>query len=210
MANHNEVQTSQSLLEALREGPPNGRAWDTFQSRYLPLVKDWCRRWGLNQVDTEDAVQDLLVKLLAKNLVRQYKREGRFRDWLRKVVHSVVRDGQRALQRRPGAQGHGGPDVWLQQIEDPEEALALALTEGLDRRTAEAQRIIAAVKAKVDAKTWEAFELRALHGLPGKVVAERLRMPVGSVRQARYSVGRLLQKELRKSQGLGRNGGCDA
>jgi RNA polymerase sigma-70 factor (ECF subfamily) len=195
-----DIETSLTLLRTLQADSRNDLAWGTFLDRYRPLIEDWCRRWGLNGVDTDEAIHDLVFKLFAKHSLRTFDPSRRFRVWLKTVVRNVVCDLKRQKVRRPGDQGRGGSDDWLSQIEDPEGELADALARRIPENWEEAQRIRAAVQAKVAAKTWEAFALRALEGRPAKEVAAQLGMTVAGVHQARYSVGKLLQAEGKKGR----------
>ena len=209
MADSTDVETSLTLLRALQDAPRHEQAWATFLARYQPLLEQWCRRWGLHGVDAEDALADLLVKLLDKGLLRHFDPARPFRAWLQALVHNAVRDQRRRRQQRPGDWGHGGSDVRarLEQIEDPEGELAHDLLAGMQRDLTEAQRIEALVQGKVRARTWQAFVLRALEGVPAREVAERLGMSVAGVHQARYSVGKLLQHEGAKVQAGRAEGG---
>jgi RNA polymerase sigma-70 factor (ECF subfamily) len=201
MADSTNVETSLTLLRALQDVPRREEAWATFLARYQPLLEQWCRRWGLRGVDAEDALADLLVKLLDKGLLRHFDSTRPFRAWLQALVHNAVRDQQRRRQQRPGDWGRGGSDMraQLEQVEDPEGELAHDLLAGMQRDLAAAQRIEAVVQGKVRARTWQAFVLRALEEVPAREVAERLGMSVASVHQARYSVGKLLQQEGAKA-----------
>jgi RNA polymerase sigma-70 factor (ECF subfamily) len=201
MADSTNVETSLTLLRALQDAPPREEAWATFLARYQPLLEQWCRRWGLSGVDAEDAIADLLVKLVDKGLLRHFDPARPFRAWLQAILHNAVRDQQRRRQQRPGDWGRGGSDMraQLEQIEDPEGELAQDLLAGMRRDLEAAQRIEAAVRAKVRARTWQAFVLRALEQVPAREVAQRLRMSVACVHQARYSVGKLLQQEGKKA-----------
>ena len=51
---------------------------------------------------------------------------------------------------------------------------------------------------RVAPKTWEAYDLTARQGCPAPDVAVRLGMRVGTVYQAKSSVTRMLQEEVRK------------
>jgi RNA polymerase sigma-70 factor, ECF subfamily len=208
MADSTNVETSLTLLRALEDAPRQEEAWATFLARYQPLLEQWCRRWGLRGVDAEDALADLLVKLLDKSLLRHFDRTRPFRAWLQTIVHNAVRDQQRRRQQRPGDWGRGGSDTraQLEQIADPEGELAHDLLAGMQRDLREAQRIEAVVQGKVRARTWQAFVLRALEEVPAREVAQRLGMSVASVHQARYSVGKLLQQEGAKALAGGAEG----
>jgi RNA polymerase sigma factor (sigma-70 family) len=211
MDDSTNVETSLTLLRALLDGPRQEEAWAKFLARYQPLLEQWCRRWGLSGVDAEDAIADLLVKLLDKGLLRHFDQTRPFRAWLQAIVHNAVRDQQRRRQQRPGDWGHGGSDIraQLEQVEDPEGVLAHDVLAGMQRDLREAQRIEAVVQGKVRAKTWQAFVLRALEEVPVHEVAQRLGMSVAGVHQARYSVGKLLQQEGEKTQAGRVEGGED-
>jgi RNA polymerase sigma-70 factor (ECF subfamily) len=202
MADSTDVETSLTLLRALLDAPRQEEAWATFLARYQRLLEQWCRRWGLSGVDAEDAIADLLVKLVDKGLLRHFDPARPFRAWLQAILHNAVRDQQRRRQQRPGDWGRGGSDMRarLEQVEDPEGELAQDLLEGIRRDLQAAQRIEVVVRGKVQAKTWQAFVLRALEQVPAREVAQRLGMTVACVHQARYSVGKLLQREGEKAQ----------
>ena len=91
MADSTNVETSLTLLRALQDAPRQEEAWAKFLARYQPLLEQWCRRWGLSGVDAEDAIADLLVKLLDKGLLRHFDQTRPFRAWLQAIVHNAVR-----------------------------------------------------------------------------------------------------------------------
>jgi hypothetical protein len=51
---------------------------------------------------------------------------------------------------------------------------------------------------RVQAHTWQAFQLLALEGLSGAVVAERLHMKVATAFVARSKVQKMIQEEVRR------------
>jgi RNA polymerase sigma-70 factor (ECF subfamily) len=59
----------------------------------------------------------------------------------------------------------------------------------------------ARVRARVEAKTWEAFRLTAMEGLSGAEASARLGMQVAAVFKAKSNVQKLLQEEIRTLEG---------
>ncbi|MBY0460293.1 MAG: sigma-70 family RNA polymerase sigma factor, partial [Gemmataceae bacterium] len=60
---------------------------------------------------------------------------------------------------------------------------------------------LAEVRARVEEKTWQAFQLSALDGVPAQEVADRLGMGVSQVYLAKHRVSKLAQEEVRKLGG---------
>src|SRR6266540_1012108 len=86
--------TPPSLLERLRD-PAQRQAWDTFVELYTPLLFLWSRRWGLQDSDAADLVQDVLLLLYRKLPEFDYQQGGSFRGWLRTVLLNKWRDSRR-------------------------------------------------------------------------------------------------------------------
>src|SRR4051812_7815626 len=82
-----EQQTSVTLLGRLRLEPADGAAWALFVLRYGPLIRSWCRRWGLQDADAEDVAQAVLLRLADKLRTFQYDAARSFRGWLRTIAH---------------------------------------------------------------------------------------------------------------------------
>ncbi len=76
------------------------------------------------------------------------------------------------------------------------EDLAEKLEEAFDLELLEAA--MARVRLRVAPRTWEAFRLMALEGLPVAEVAARVRMQVAMVYVAKSKVQRMLQEEIGK------------
>ncbi len=189
-----DVLTSLTLVNGLRD-PGNGGAWRTFLDHYQTLIGDWCRRLGLNHTDIEEVSAAVLAKLVEG--IRTYDPARRFRAWLRTVVHNEVRDLRRRRGRRPGdwASGDSNVRAQLDNLEAPEEDLACRLEAEVQEVRQMARRIAAAVQARVQPHTWQAFELTEAEGLPAEEVAHRLGMSLAAVYKARHRVLGLLRDE---------------
>src|SRR5690349_211303 len=66
MANVWLPTTSPTLLARLRHDPSNEAAWDEFVENYGRHIYRWCRQWRLQEADSEDVTQEILLKLARK------------------------------------------------------------------------------------------------------------------------------------------------
>jgi RNA polymerase sigma-70 factor (ECF subfamily) len=204
-----EPSTSPTLLRELYN-PENGeRAWHTFLARYQPLIEAWCRGEGLNPADAEEVVARVLSSLARALRDFCYDPAGRFRAWLRTVVHNAVGTFRREQRRRPGDRGSGDSDVRdaLAQVPAPaEESLAEDLGRRLEEDLETARRVTEVVKAQVKSETWRAWWLTAIEGRPAAEVAAALGMTVAAVYVAKHRVGHRLREEGRRVRGGGQGG----
>ena len=194
MAVPDNSKTSVTLLARLACFPPNQAAWSEFVDRYGPRIIQWCRAWGLQEADILDVSQAVLTKLLVKLGRFRYDPAGSFRNWLRTLVERVALDFLAARGRIVG----GGTEMSVAILSNLEarDDLVRRLEEEYDLELLEAAT--RNIRDRVAPKTWEAYHLTARMGCPAPDVAGQLGMRVGSVYQAKSSVMRMLQEEVRK------------
>ncbi len=197
MTDASDSQTNTTLLRRLRQDPTDQEAWSAFVERYGRLIYRWCRHWGLQQADAEDVAQNVLLDLARQMRTFVYDPKGSFRGWLKTITYRswcrLIEDHQRPghVARAPEKLEHLRSEAacadFLQELENES-----------DRELLEyAMRL---VRLRVQPHTWEAFRLMALEELPAAVVAERLRINVGTVFVARSKVQKMLQQEVRRLQ----------
>jgi RNA polymerase sigma factor (sigma-70 family) len=134
-----ESEDSLALLERMRQG--DRAALDLLLHRYVPLLRRWARGrlpgWARDMADTEDLVQDTVIRTIPKLDAFEYRHEGALQAYLRQAVLNRIRDECRRAGRRPGlADVHeqipaGGPSPLEQVIG----------TEGLRRYDLALQRL---------------------------------------------------------------------
>jgi RNA polymerase sigma-70 factor (ECF subfamily) len=187
--------THVTLLVRLRHDPTDQAAWGEFVERYGRHIYRWCRRWKLQDADAEDLTQEILAKL-AKNMRDfAYDPSRSFRGWLKTVAHHAWRDFVNSCRRARVAML--GSQVWeqLQALEARKE-LVQHLEEAFDHELLEVAKL--RVRLRVAPRTWEAFRLVALSGLPVAEVAATVQMQVAMVYVAKSKVQKMLQEEIRK------------
>lgn len=192
-------QTSPTLLGKLRQDPTNQKAWDQFVKLYGPRICAWCRHWGLQEADTQDVTQNVLLRLAQTIRTFSYDPSRSFRAWLKTLTRHALSD---FLSSRPKAVGSGDSKVLasLEAVEAREELLK-HLEEVFDHELLE--EAMARVRLRVAPNTWEAFRLTALEGLSGAAAAEQLQMKVATVFVAKSEVQRMLREEIAKLEGPG-------
>jgi RNA polymerase sigma factor (sigma-70 family) len=202
MAGRDNSKTSITLLARLACLPPDQAAWCDFVDRYGPRILQWCRAWGLQEADILDVSQAVLTKLAVQMGRFQYDPAGSFRNWLRTLVERAALD---LLSARGRALG-GGTTQTAQMLSNlkARDDLVHRLEEEFDLELLEAATQI--VLGRVAPKTWEAYDLTARKGCAAPEVAARLGMRVGTVYQAKSSVARMLQEEVRRLETGDRTG----
>ncbi|MEL6105423.1 MAG: sigma-70 family RNA polymerase sigma factor [Planctomycetota bacterium] len=185
--------TSLTLLGRLQSDPDDGVAWEEFVSRYGPLIRRWCQRWGLQVADGEDVTQNILLAL-SKQMKRYEKRDGvRFRGWLKTIAHRAWCDFQQS--RRRHFQGSGDDDVhrMLLSVEAGEDFVD-EMEKECDRNLLDDAMSI--VRRRTQQSTWTAFHQTAFEKRSGKEVSEDLGMSVLAVYQARSRVQAMIKAEF--------------
>jgi RNA polymerase sigma factor (sigma-70 family) len=188
--------TSSTLLGQLALSPPDEAAWSRFVERYGPRIFQWCRAWGLQEADILDVSQVVLTKLSVRLRRFDYDPARSFRGWLRTLVRSAVQD---ALTARGPVVGTGTTENLVQLASmEARDDLVRRLEEEFDLELLDvAMRV---VRDRIAARTWDAYRLTACEGRPAAEVAKDLGMRLGTVYQARSSVTRMLQEEVRRLQ----------
>jgi RNA polymerase sigma-70 factor (ECF subfamily) len=200
----NNPSTFLTLLRDLGTPENQADAWRVFLQRYSPLLESWCRRLGLRHSDVDEVTARVLAKLAQVMPTFQYDPSRRFRGYLRTVVYHAVYDFQKESER-PGARGSGDSDVRasLEELAAPAslDSVAGELDAVLVRDLDHARQAAERVRAGVDDKTWQAFWLTAVEGLPAADVAARLGIKVANVYVYKNRVAKKLREEGARAQG---------
>lgn len=196
MADSAEHRTSPTLLGRLRAQPRDEAAWNDFESRYGRMIREWCRRWGLQPLDAEDVAQDVMVQLARQMAAFQYDPAGKFRGWLKTVAYRAWCDFL-ASRRKRGDQGSGDTGVLdLLETAGAERKFVAEMEEEWNRELLE--EALRRVRARVRPHTFEVFRLMTQDDLSGAAVAERLGMNVGAVWVAKSKVQKMIHEEIQK------------
>jgi RNA polymerase sigma factor (sigma-70 family) len=160
--------TRGSLIVGVCEQNPE--RWREFDSIYRPMLFASVRKQGLNDVETNDVVQDTFVKLLGK--IHAYDHERcKFRTWLFTIAHNTLVDfaRRRATQRK-------AVDGWVAAVLHSSESESVKMADQWAKlhRTKILHHALKKVRARTAPRTWACFEQRLLRDRPGALIAAEL------------------------------------
>ena len=190
-------KTSFSLLDQFQDGTEQPD-WERLVRVYSPLLREWLRRYDLQESDADDLVQDVLI-VVSSELVRfrHTGRTGAFRAWLRTILVHRLRHWWRSQKYRPVAPGDTSFLEQLRQLDDPNSELSHLWNTEHDRHLT--RQLFAIVEPQVSETHWQAFYRLALMAQdPEKVGAD-----LGISRNAAIVAKHRVLKALRRAgQGL--------
>ncbi len=192
------LETRSSLINRLK-ATINGESWEVFFNTYWELIYSVARRKGLSEADSQDIVQETILKV-HKSLDRfQYNRErGSFKGWLRTITRSRLVEHYKKQQRQPPTQ---------QPREDEDDPLVnLADPQGpeLDRIWSEEwsrsliQRSLTFLKQQVSLKQYQIFKCHCIDEWTVKEVCDALNVNAAQVYMAKQRVGKIFATKLER------------
>jgi RNA polymerase sigma-70 factor (ECF subfamily) len=192
-------ETPASLASSILDGikRQDARAWERLERLFRPVVKDWCRRKGLAESDTDDICQQ--VFLAVHESVGEFRREkpgDSFRGWIWTITQRKIAD----FFRDQNDQAAGGTENQL-FIDQLPEAVPSTLSAdlGLEAdRTAQLllQAVLSELENEFESSSWTAFRGMVVDGHSAEELAGQLRMTAKAVRQAKYRILHRLRQEM--------------
>ncbi len=185
--------TSLSLLERLRSR--DQQAWSRFVGIYGPLVYGWCRKWGMQQCDAQDIVQEVFRAVAGGiGTFRKDGEVGTFRGWLWTIAKNKANTFFSQRARRPEV--IGGTDLQARLAEIPDRYPHESTSEESKAETSSLiARAMGVIRGDFQEQTWSAFLRTAIDGLNATKVAVQLQMTPRAVRQAKHRVLERLREE---------------
>jgi RNA polymerase sigma-70 factor (ECF subfamily) len=195
-----EGSTNSTLLRQVADWQ-NDSAWFEFRERYDPLLRRRCRSYGLDGDATEEVCQLVWIELADRMTSFCYDPHGSFRALLGQVCEWRVFDFLRRRRAEPLV-NLGDRDGELTAAESLT-ASDSPIASDVDATAAlgpffvrdEAEKAQAAVKARVNPRSWDAFWLVAIQGWTVEETASSLEMTRIAVYAARARVARMLADE---------------
>ncbi len=181
-------QTPVSLLERLRR-PDDSDAWRRLVALATPFLFDAARRFGLQEADAADVVQDVFAALARKLPAFRYDPSRSFRSWLRTVLLNRCRDQRR--RKAAAVVVATGPTRPEAAVADPAELFA-----DEEYRRALALRALDLMRAEFPETTWRACWEQVVNDRPAAEVARELGITRNMAYLARSRVLARLRQEL--------------
>ena len=170
--------------------------WQEFTEKYARVIAGFARNAGLRAQDADDVLQDVLLGFFRVSEQFEYDpAKGRFRGYLKRVTLNAIR----ARHRRKR------PSTFIKDDYDPPAEMP-DVDAAWDRQWTEQllQRAMTEVRGSVEDRTWKAFELYGVRGVPAEQVAERLEMTPAAIRHAKMRLVKQVREivdQLRDEEG---------
>jgi RNA polymerase sigma-70 factor, ECF subfamily len=172
---------------------PTQEAWRRLVKLYSPLVYTWAKRFGLENQDAADVLQEVFYAVSRFIAGFESNRSsGRFRAWLWTVTRNKVRDHFRSKQTT--AVGGSEMQLTLQGIPD-EEPPSWSGDAEIGRGQL-MRRALEIIRNDFEPHTYQAFWRLAVENQTAADIARDLGLSVDSVYQAKTRVLRRLREEL--------------
>ena len=181
--------TRKSLLAKVKAG--DEISWAEFYAAYKPLILLCGNDCMLTPAESEELVQQVMCEIFQKDIVGKYDPDhvpdnvifkydpakGRFRHYLRRIIRNQAIKLYRKRDNSVSMDDEAGPpciavDTWERNWNEEwrKHVLMMALAE---------------LRGRVQAETYIAFEMYALHERPVKEVADFLNLSISSVYTAK-------------------------
>ncbi|WP_169974597.1 sigma-70 family RNA polymerase sigma factor [Tautonia rosea] len=195
-----EPRTRPSLLARVRVRS-DLQAWNEFVKWCVPLICDECRRQGIRDVESEEIVQRVLIRLATAMDHFAYDPSRTFRGWLRTLTRSTILnywqrgEGRAAKSREMTVD----PTQWSwpvvdrkpQEVDESDERDLPHSWRLKLNRIAHVQKL---ARQRFSADTWQAFWLVQVEERSPSEAALALGKTPGAVRAARVRVLAMLKQ----------------
>jgi RNA polymerase sigma factor (sigma-70 family) len=203
--------TRSSLLRRVKDTADH-QSWQEFNARYGKLILGFALKAGLTEDEAKEVVQETLIAA-AKNLpeFRYDRKLCSFKTWLLNLSNWRVKDQLRKRQapaspqqtgRTRGNQDDGTRTATIERVADPAGDQLEAIWDKEWKLTIW-DAALGRVKAQLDLRQWQMFDLYVLKEWPVREVAQALGVSIGRVYLAKHRVSALVKREVKR---IGRNG----
>ena len=194
------IPTQASLLLRLKDWRDQA-SWQRFFDTYWRLIYGVARQSGLNDVESQEVVQETMVAVA--NHMPSFKYDpakGSFKTWLlnmtrwriidqvRKRTRGVARDSLASFE------GETGTNV-IERVIDPAGNALDALWEAEWQNTL-LQAALASVKRRVEPQNYQLFDFYVNKGWAAAKVAQTFNVDVNQVYMAKHRVTEMLTAEV--------------
>jgi RNA polymerase sigma-70 factor (ECF subfamily) len=193
------IPTRYSLLSRLQNWNDHD-SWKDFFDTYWRLIYAVALKSGLTEAEAQEVVQETVISV-AKN-IQKFKRDrrlGSFKGWLRNLTRWRIADQLRKRTRLGAADvDFAGDDLCGSDItEIPESDEAKSVWEN-EWRVNLMKVALKNVKHRVKEEHYQMFDFYVVKQWPVAKVARTLGVSAGQVYLAKFRLGALIKKEIRR------------
>lgn len=193
------IPTRQTLLSRLKRWSDQ-ESWQAFFDAYWKLIYKVCLRYGLDEQDAQDVVQETVVTVAKRISKFEYQpQRASFKTWLYEITKSRIIDHLRKQKRRQGGKEntiHGNVDSRLLDDHVREESCdheRIWLEEWQKNLIDQA---ITRVRRKVRPKQYQIYDLYVVKERQISEIIHALGVNRAQIYLAKHRVGDLIRKEI--------------
>lgn len=196
------IPTRATLINRLKDWRDQA-SWQDFFDTYWKLIYGLARKFGLNEEDAQDVVQETMVSVANQMPNFKYNPEiGSFKSWLRTLIRWRIAD----LMRKRG----GAITVPISgETETGEEPAGLKELPDTGNQTIEQlyeqewqknllDAAVAKVKRKLDPQRYQIFDFYVNKEWPPEKVAATFKISVDQVYLAKHRITEMIKAEARR------------
>ena len=198
--------TRSSLLHRVKDTTDH-QSWQEFNDLYGKLILGFALKAGLTEDEAKEVVQETLIAA-AKNLpeFRYDRKLCSFKTWLLNLSNWRVKDQLRKRQAPAAPQPAGRTrenledgtrTATIERVADPAGDELEAIWDKEWKITIW-DAALGRVKAQLDLKQWQIFDLYVLKEWPVREVAQALGVSIGRVYLAKHRVSALVRREIKR------------
>lgn len=189
-------ETRSSLIARLSDVGDQD-AWREFSAIYEPFIYGQARRYGLQDADAREQVQDVLVAVSrAIGRFAVDRERGRFRTWLYAIARNISLQHLAKLRVADRASGDPATQEAMARCPDPRSLGSRELDIDLKRHVF--LYVSRAASHEFEENTWKSFWRTTVENHSIKAVADELGMSVGAVYIARSRVMARLRQRVQE------------
>jgi RNA polymerase sigma-70 factor (ECF subfamily) len=192
------IPTRRSLLSRLKNWDDQD-AWRVFFETYWKLIYNAAVRAGLSDAEAQDVVQETVIAVCRNIPEFAYDpAKGSFKTWLmRQTAWRIIGQLRKRLPVEPLRETHRTPSrtTALERVPDPKVTdLEVGWDEEWEKNLVDSA--FRRLKAKVDAKHFQIFDLCVRKKWPIAKIAKALRVNPARIYLVKHRLGNLLKKEI--------------
>jgi len=168
-------------------------SWVQLVARYDPLIRKYCRAYRFDADTFEELCQRIWIELARRLRKYQYDPSHRFRAWLKRLCQSRAVDlwRQRQIEWKRGLDA---PEISLVAVDSQEDSDDEPAPDRLAMML-DAERVQAAVRRRVDERTWFIFWQIVIEGRSVRETAAESELSYAAAFAAQKRVRRMLREE---------------
>jgi len=196
------IPTRATLIDRLKNWQDQA-SWQDFFDTYWKLIYGLARKFGLNEEDAQDVVQETLVSVARQMPNFKYDPElGSFKAWLRTLIRSRITDllrkrGQASTVPLHTESDTGDETFALKELPDQaNQSMDQVYEQEWQKNVLDAA--IDRVKRKMDPKKYQVFDYYVNKEWPPEKVAAAFKISVDQVYLAKHRVTELIKSEAKR------------